>query len=221
MKSLDRIQSHKKLQLKNNDHQPPTSTDKCWNCGNNKHSRLECPAKDVKCQKCQVIGHFAEHCRKSKSNSSSQNQPDRGEKLNEITSSADIAYLGAIDDPKASKSWFTDIAIHGYDVHTKLDSGMDRTAMTDVLPNYPELVPSNRHLFLADGTQLVVKGIFKTSIRFKNRVTEEKVYVVPILKNTLLGREALQKLELVKLNLDTIEVAANDDEFICEYPSLF
>ena len=40
---------------------------KCFFCGNNRHSRIVCPARDVLCSKCGKRGHFAKVCRSSTS----------------------------------------------------------------------------------------------------------------------------------------------------------
>ena len=36
---------------------------KCYFCGNSKHPRQKCPAKDATCRRCQKKGHFAKVCR--------------------------------------------------------------------------------------------------------------------------------------------------------------
>lgn len=50
---------------------------KCWNCGNESHPRIKCPAKDVNCHNCGRKGHFSKVCRSAKqqnTSSSSQTQ---------------------------------------------------------------------------------------------------------------------------------------------------
>ena len=36
---------------------------KCFFCGNARHPRAKCPARDAICNKCQKKGHFAKVCR--------------------------------------------------------------------------------------------------------------------------------------------------------------
>ena len=43
---------------------------KCFYCGMNKHTRTNCPARDVTCRSCQKIGHYAKVCRSSSTNTS-------------------------------------------------------------------------------------------------------------------------------------------------------
>ena len=47
-------------------------SNKCWNCGNNRHSRVNCPAREVECNKFGRRGHFAKHCRSGKKQTSGQ-----------------------------------------------------------------------------------------------------------------------------------------------------
>ena len=37
----------------------------CWNCGNARHARSQCPARDVECSNCHKPGHFAKVCMSS------------------------------------------------------------------------------------------------------------------------------------------------------------
>ena len=41
----------------------PLKQSPCWNCGNSRHPRSQCPARDVKCHNCQRKGHYKKHCR--------------------------------------------------------------------------------------------------------------------------------------------------------------
>ena len=45
-----------------------SSGKKCWNCGNSKHSKAVCPARNVVCHNCSKTGHFVKCC-KSKNQS--------------------------------------------------------------------------------------------------------------------------------------------------------
>ena len=47
-----------------NQHQPdkPGQTEKCYFCGNSRHPRIKCPAKDINCNICGKNGHVAKVC---------------------------------------------------------------------------------------------------------------------------------------------------------------
>ena len=47
---------------------------KCWNCGNNRHPRSNCPARDAQCNKCNRKGHFSSLCRSSNNNNNNNNR---------------------------------------------------------------------------------------------------------------------------------------------------
>ena len=45
------------------------SVKNCGWCGREQHDRANCPAKDKDCKKCGTLGHFANVCRKTQTNS--------------------------------------------------------------------------------------------------------------------------------------------------------
>ena len=47
------------------------SSDSCYFCGNKRHPRIKCPAKEVFCNRCNKKGHFIKVCRSARSESTS------------------------------------------------------------------------------------------------------------------------------------------------------
>ena len=47
------------------------SSELCYFCGNKRHPRIKCPAKEVFCNRCNKKGHFAKVCRSARSESTS------------------------------------------------------------------------------------------------------------------------------------------------------
>ena len=45
---------------------PRQNTPTCWNCGNLRHPRASCPARDAVCHNCQRMGHFSKLCKSAK-----------------------------------------------------------------------------------------------------------------------------------------------------------
>ena len=39
-----------------------SSAKRCWNCGNVRHSKAVCPARNAVCYNCSKTGHFAKFC---------------------------------------------------------------------------------------------------------------------------------------------------------------
>ena len=48
---------------------PAVRNQKCFFCGNGKHPRFKCPARDAVCSNCQKKGHFRKVCRSGASSS--------------------------------------------------------------------------------------------------------------------------------------------------------
>ncbi len=46
---------------------------KCWNCGNNRHPRSSCPARNAECNRCGKKGHLPNYCRSNNNNNNNNN----------------------------------------------------------------------------------------------------------------------------------------------------
>ena len=71
-----------------------TGTNRCFFCGNNKHLRSHCPAKDALCMNCKKKGHFARVCR-SKSNSGTENTSHKNAHSASVSESTLASIVGA------------------------------------------------------------------------------------------------------------------------------
>lgn len=40
-----------------------TKEEKCYFCGNLRHPRIKCPARNFECRNCHKIGHWAQVCK--------------------------------------------------------------------------------------------------------------------------------------------------------------
>ena len=84
-------------------------TGSCDFCGNSKHSRAVCPARNVVCHKCNKPGHFAKVCRStpvqnSRSNKSFSNALHYTPTLSSILASS-VFYLECLVDTGSSDSF--------------------------------------------------------------------------------------------------------------------
>lgn len=177
-------------------HKPMNGTkqqNKCTRCGRSpNHNRNNCPAKDATCHKCSKKGHFATAC-KSKS------------AVGEIEQ---YAFLGAIDS-EGSEPWNVNLSVKNTEIKFKIDTGADVT----VIPEYMfrklqnvKLVKTDKILFGPGQKQLHVLGKFKCELKLKSVKSNQDIYVVKGLKNSLLGRPAIQSLELLsKSNVENVE----------------
>ena len=85
---------------------------KCFFCGNSKHPRSKCPARDVICNKCQKRGHFAKVCR------------GKASKPNEVSAALWSPTLATVGTPPAFKrSTATVVVNKDWSVQALFDSG--------------------------------------------------------------------------------------------------
>ena len=130
---------------------------KCYRCGIEPHSRLNCPAKDAVCSKCGKLNHFAAVCRTNISTS-------------ELTSTpSDVAFLDQLTPGTKGNAWFTHIDICGLATAFKIDTGSEVTAGNSQHLGQPTLNTPDRKLFGPSTQPLKVLGLFKGNISHKGR----------------------------------------------------
>ena len=85
---------------------------KCFFCGNTKHPRTKCPARDAICNKCQKKGHFAKVC---------QGKPS---KPNQVTAALWLPTLASVGTPQALKRSAATVVVNSdWRVKALFDSG--------------------------------------------------------------------------------------------------
>ena len=199
---------------------------KCWGCGRSYHSKSECPAKDVTCNTCQKVGHFAKHCR-SELNTNKNKKPfqnsNKSEAEIEICACpvAKASSSARIEEVRSPPSSFIDIFINKDKINVKIDPGADVTAIPDILSSRPSLKPPDRRPYNASGHEMCVTGMFESEVRYNNRSVRDKIYVVPKLKTPLLGKVALFGLDIVRFNLDSVCSAPQSNSVAANYPKLY
>ncbi|XP_061167955.1 uncharacterized protein K02A2.6-like [Saccostrea echinata] len=154
------------------------------------HGRYGCPARNQKCNKCHKIGHFARKC----------------QSLHEIAIESDEneEFLGAIHGASNSgncKPWLTTIQVNGHSVEFKIDTGADVTAIPEQILktlNVNNLQSSQKILKGSGRNTLNVIGKFRCEFSLENRKAHQDVYVIRCLNKSLLGRPAIEKLEIVR-----------------------
>lgn len=191
--------------------QPGNQRRACMWCGRTPaHSKNQCPAREVACNRCQKTGHYAKVC--------------RSEALNEVNTAVSdeegIAFLGTVS--LDGEPWLINLKVNEHTAVFKIDTGADVTVLSeDVFQNweFPELERAKKVLQGPGLTPITVKGKFTATIKSDSKSTTQEVYVVPGLKFSLLGRPAIQALGLVA-RVDT--VALDSVERVKEqFPALF
>ena len=172
------------------------------------HSKKQCPARDEKCNICKKKGHFSKVCRSKKS------------KVNEIAGSSDDSddyFLGSITMIDAVEDWKATLHVGRVPVEFKIDTGADVTVIPERVfnPTMGDLQKTDRRLCGPGNNMLSLAGMVETTVRHREVMTTQQVYVVKGLEKPLLGRPAIEKLGLLK-RVREVEVKVKE-----RYPELF
>ncbi|KAK2558287.1 hypothetical protein P5673_019409 [Acropora cervicornis] len=152
----------------------------CIRCGKSPaHKRTQCPAKDAHCRKCKKKGHFQAVCLSGK--------------VNTVVDDNSTCFLGALGsdeiDSLHTDPWKTSVSINGNSVEFKLDTGADLNAT---------LRNTRRTLTGPDGSKLKVTGVISATLKANLLESKQEIFVVRNLKTALLGRPAIEALNLLK-----------------------
>ena len=189
----------------------------CGRCGRTPgHNRANCPAREAKCSKCQKIGHYGAQC--------------RSKFVSEVVSDTDNTengvFLRALTAPGSSSPWMVSLLIKNTPVQFKIDTGADVSVIPAKLFSRfnkqwnTTLTAPDRNLHGPNKNLLDVTGYFVCRLQKGECSVEDKVYVVENLSNPLLGRPAIEKLNL----LSRIESVRSDKlvpSIVTEYSDVF
>ncbi|XP_042144212.1 uncharacterized protein K02A2.6-like [Ixodes scapularis] len=157
---------------------PREGSKNCRFCGRQAHPRNECPARQAKCHYCRRLGHFEDVCEKRKR-------------------SLSTVHLHAVST--AGRVKFVKVAVNGYDVDFKVDSGAEVTVVPSTFPGAPRSLQEPEGQLTGPGNHpLTVLGTFQATLTWKGKSVVERVYVLPSQDPPLLGFPAIQKLGVVK-----------------------
>jgi hypothetical protein len=101
-------------------------TNECSRCGAKpRHDREKCPAKQLKCRKCKLVGHFAKFCRTRKINTVDADSAAQSEE-SEYT----FMQVRSVNSVHANKPYHVDLKISNEDLRFKIDTGADETIIS-------------------------------------------------------------------------------------------
>ncbi|XP_021340612.1 uncharacterized protein K02A2.6-like, partial [Mizuhopecten yessoensis] len=186
----------------------------CQRCGKSPgHPREKCPASNVECHKCHKMGHYAKKC-KATVDEVYQYQPEQG-----------FDFLGVIND-NSSKPWLVSLTVDGADhkVEFKIDTGADVTAIPEKTytavkgkGHMHKLQPADRVLQGAGQNTLKVIGKFIGVLATDKTQSSTEIYVIRELTKPLLGRLAIERLNLIKM----MASVQQSGDYRKKYPTLF
>lgn len=187
----------------------------CTRCGRSpQHDRQHCPARDAVCHKCSKRGHFKAMCRSSKKVGVVHQEISEGE------CDYDEAFLGTIGTGN-SNPWIVSLQVMNETVDFHIDTGAEVSVIPDQVYKKlgsPSLTPSDQALKGPSNEVLPVKGRFAAKLAYGDRVTEQQLYIAEGLHRPLLGRPAIESLQLVQ-RVRGIQTGKLDP--VQQFPSLF
>ena len=181
---------------------------RCEYCGKTPgHIRQNCPAKETTCHKCSKRGHWGIVCKSLKTVGSVEEE--------------DYAFLGAVGTEAGENIWSVKLSLNNSPVSFKIDTGGDVTIIPESIYNSlnpsPTLIKSSKTLFGPADTALPTHGYFMGKITHGEKATDQEIFVVTGARQALLGRPAIESLQLVE-KINAIEV---NKEYKAQFPKLF
>ncbi|KAK6186751.1 hypothetical protein SNE40_006027 [Patella caerulea] len=199
----------------------------CHRCGNEYHTRSECPAKNSTCRKCKKLGHWDKVC--------------RSRHVNTIEENNSYAFMGLVSTNECQDIFQRKLKLGKLDVEFKIDSGADVTCISNsvfeqvqcLTPNL-KLAKPDRILYGPSNTKLIVLGSMNIDIMCEttSKISNQRVYVVNDLSIPLLGQPAIKALDLLHSSTSCTTqhqqeisslntVVDNNSEYVKQYPKLF
>ena len=119
--------------------------------------------------------------------------------------------MGAVHDTKHTNSWVITLSVNGKPVEFRIDTGADVSVPDTTLDPAKEVLSGPSHKILP------VKGQFIATLKSQDKEVTENMFVVRRLRHALLGRPAIESLNLVK----RINAVQTKPGLLQDFPKLF
>ena len=122
-----------------------------------------------------------------------------------------------------NSKWKTNLLIGNHNVNFKIDIGADVTVIPeDIFRRYKlgRLQGTSKKFFGADQKSLCVMGEIREKLTLGETCVTEDIYVVKDLKEPLLGRPAIEELNLFA-RINDIQNPCSEEQIKKKYPQLF
>ena len=125
---------------------------KCFFCGNSRHSHSKCPARDVTCSSCRKKGHFQRVCH-------GRDPTLSPKKTSAATWNSTIAMVSAAVAPQSLTKSTTVVSINGFNAKALVDSGSSENFI------HPKLgEPASLLVYLTTSTISMVTSSSETKV---------------------------------------------------------
>ncbi len=203
-----------------------SSTSSCPRCEGEYHQRIECPARDAECYRCNFRGHYASLCRTSTNKQSKPtaersckpnpgNRRPRTSQLRRVNQlieqqeddegaspASDGFFIGSINRIHTTEPnndmWHVNLQMGSQRRTFRIDTGADETLVPSKFcdPNYDVYEP-DQPLGTANHP-LDLQGMQILPLKHQGKSSEQKVYLAADVKTALLGKDALIDLGIVR-----------------------
>ena len=201
---------------KNDDRSKRNVQKPCYKCGAQpSQPPNRCPAKNVTCSACKKKGHFAKVCKSCK----------RVQSVDDDSSEDDVSVMTigeAVNMVENNSKWNTNVLIRNHNVKFKIDTGADVTVIPeDIFRRFKlgRLQSTSKKLCGAEQKGLCIMGEIQEKLTLGETCVTKDIYVIKGLKEPLLGRPAIEKLNLFA-RINDIRSPCSEEQ-IKKYPQLF
>lgn len=174
----------------------------CALCGGLHGVRDRCPAFNAKCYRCNRMGHFAKCCNSKFVRELIECSDEADEYQEEEEFYVNNLSLEATDGDSSGDPWYEKVTVNNVPINFKLDSGADTSIMS--LKSFLQagfdidiLTKTNVILKEISKNKLPVLGYFVPTMKYKSATTSQKIYVLNVECNNLLGLNACMELKLI------------------------
>lgn len=191
----------------------------CRKCGAMPwHSWENCPAKDAVCHKCRKKGHYQRVC----TTKVSIQELALGNNINcaadDNQGNEESFYICSIRGVTRYKPWLVNVDLNGNGITFKVDTGADVSVIgRQTAENMNIQVNTNNiaKLYGPGKFQIPVVGYFEADMQYKSKSSKQLVYVVDGHQDPLLGRPAIQALDILQFS------CAEICDMFNEFPRVF
>ena len=186
--------------------------DECRRCGKPWHDNVnDCRARKARCRKCHLIGHYEHKCGTTNIRKNIRRLEDEDEE----------AILGSIKEVNSVDVWNAELLVDQKKMEFRIDTGADVTVVPDrCFKSLDRLKKTDKQLYGPGGSRIEVLGVFTATLETKNTKSVQDLYVIKGLKKPLLGKPAIQALNILQ-RINAVETEPGTVDPKKDFPELW